>query len=108
LDIKPVSFHVNPINFPRPHGARVVAKLDKRGMAGRVLGVDDALSDQWAPKSATRPIAVIDGLLTAMALANGLILVTRNDHEVAGFDATVLNLFKGTAATFNLDIGTPN
>jgi len=62
---------------------------------GRVLGIDNAVSDQWGRMSAIRPIPVIDGLLAATALANGLTLVTRNDRDVAGLGATVLNPFWG-------------
>ncbi len=62
---------------------------------GRVLGIDNAVSDQWGRMSAIRPVPVIDGLLAATALTNGLTLVTRNDRDVAGLGATVFNPFKG-------------
>ena len=62
---------------------------------GRVLGVDNAVSDLWGRMSAIRSVPVIDGLLAATALANRLTLVTRNDRDVAGLGATVLNPFKG-------------
>jgi predicted nucleic acid-binding protein len=61
---------------------------------GRVLGIDNAVSDQWGRMSAVRPVPVIDGLLAATALVNGLTLVTRNDRDVAGLGAPVLNPFK--------------
>ena len=60
---------------------------------GRVLGIDNAVSDQWGRMSAIRPVPVIDGLLAATALANGLTLVTRNERNVAGLGAMVLNPF---------------
>jgi toxin FitB len=63
--------------------------------SGRVLGIDNAVSDQWGRMSAIRPVPTIDGLLAATALTNGLTLVTRNDRDVAGLGATVLNPFKG-------------
>jgi predicted nucleic acid-binding protein len=62
---------------------------------GRVLGIDNAVSDQWGRMSAIRPIPVIDGLLAATALSNGLTLVTRNDRDVADLGAKVLNPFRG-------------
>jgi predicted nucleic acid-binding protein len=62
---------------------------------GRVLGIDDAVSDQWGRMSAIRSLPVIDGLLAATALTHGLTLVTRNDRDVAGLGAMVLNPFKG-------------
>jgi predicted nucleic acid-binding protein len=60
----------------------------------RVLGIDNAVSDQWGRMSAIRPIPVIDGLLAATAVTNGLTLVTRNDRDIAGLGATVLNSFR--------------
>jgi len=64
---------------------------------GRVLGIDNAVSDQWGRMSAIRPIPAIDGLLAATALTNNMTLVTRNDRDVAGLGATVFNPFKDAA-----------
>jgi predicted nucleic acid-binding protein len=61
---------------------------------GRVLAVDNAVSDHWGRMSALRPIPVIDGLLAATALVHGLTLVTRNDSDVVGLGAKVLNPFR--------------
>ena len=60
---------------------------------GRVLGIDGAVSDQWGRMSAIRPIPVVDGLLAATAMVSGLTFVTRNDRNVAGLGAAVLNPF---------------
>ena len=62
-----------------------------------MLGIDNAVSNQWGRMGAIRPVPVTDGLLAATALANGLTLVTRNDRDVAGLGATVLNPFKDAA-----------
>jgi len=62
---------------------------------GRVLGIDNAVSDQWGRIGAIRPVPVIDGLLAATALTNGLTLVTRDDRDVVGLGASILNPFKG-------------
>ncbi len=43
---------------------------------------------------AIRPLPFIDGLLAATAVAHGLTLVTRNDRDVAGLGASVLNPFR--------------
>ena len=64
------------------------------GKGVRVLGIDNAVSDQWGRMSAIRPVPAIDGLLAATALTHGLILATRNDRDVAGLGATVLNPFR--------------
>jgi hypothetical protein len=60
----------------------------------RVLGIDRSVSDQWGRMSAIRPIPVIDGLLAATAVTYGLTLVTRNDRDIAGLGAAVLNPFR--------------
>ncbi len=62
---------------------------------GRVLRIDNAVSDQWGRMSAIRPLPTIDALLAATALINGLTLVTRNDRDVVGPGATVFNPFTG-------------
>jgi predicted nucleic acid-binding protein len=59
-----------------------------------VLDIDNAVSDQWGRMSAIRSIPVVDGLLAATAVTNGLTLVTRNDRDVAGVGAMVLNPFR--------------
>ena len=61
---------------------------------GRVLGIDNAVADQWGRMSALRPAPVVDGLLAATAMTNALTLVTRNDRDVAGLGAAVLNPFR--------------
>jgi toxin FitB len=54
----------------------------------------NAVSDQWGRMSAIRSIPVVDGLLAATAVTNGLTLVTRNDRDIAGVGATVRNPFR--------------
>jgi predicted nucleic acid-binding protein len=61
---------------------------------GRVLSVDNAVSDRWGRMSAIRTIPVVDGLLAATAFVHDLTLVTRNERDVAGLGANVLNPFK--------------
>ena len=91
------------IELARPRDAGKAAALERwlraveSAFGGRVLGIDNAVSDQWGRMGAIRSVPVIDGLLAATALTNGLTLVTRNDRDVAGLGATVLNPFKGAA-----------
>ncbi len=59
----------------------------------RILGIDNDVADRWGRMSAIRPVPVIDSLLAATAVVHGLTLVTRNDRDVAGLGATVLNPF---------------
>jgi hypothetical protein len=88
------------VELARSRDSRKAAALERwlreveGAFAGRVLGIDNAVSDQWGRMSAIRPIPVIDGLLAATALTNGLTLVTRNDRDVAGLGAAVLNPFR--------------
>jgi predicted nucleic acid-binding protein len=91
------------IELARPRDANKAAALERWlqrvevAFDGRVLGIDNAISDQWGRMSAIRSIPVIDGLLAATALTNGLTLVTRNDRDIAGLGAAVLNPFRGRA-----------
>jgi predicted nucleic acid-binding protein len=59
----------------------------------RILGIDNDVADRWGRMSAIRPVPVIDSLLAATAVVHGLTLVTRNDRDVAGLGAAVLNPF---------------
>lgn len=65
----------------------------ERAFEGRILGIDTPVADQWGRMSAIRSVPVVDGLLAATALVHGLTLVTRNDRDVAGLGAEVLNPF---------------
>jgi hypothetical protein len=44
--------------------------------------------------AAMRPVPVVDGLLAATAIAHDLTLVTRNDRDLVGLGAALLNPFK--------------
>jgi toxin FitB len=87
------------VELVRPRDADRAAVLEQwlrqieAAFDGRVLGIDNAVSDQWGRMSAIRSIPVIDGLLAATAATNGLTLVTRNDRDIAGLGAMVLNPF---------------
>lgn len=61
----------------------------------RIIPVDAAVGDEWGRMSALRPVPVIDALLAATAKVHGLTLVTRNDADVLGLGARVVNPFKG-------------
>lgn len=88
------------VELARPRDPGKAAALERwlreveAAFDGRVLGIDNAVSDRWGRISAIRSVPAIDGLLAATALAHGLTLVTRNDRGVAGLGATVLNPFK--------------
>ena len=88
------------VELARPRDSTRATALERwlrdveAAFAGRVLGIDNAVADHWGRMSAIRPITVIDGLLAATALANGLTLVTRNDRDVAGLGVAVLNPFR--------------
>ncbi len=63
----------------------------------RVLSVDAAVAHEWGRMSATRPLAVVDGLLAATAKVHGLTLATRNEENVRGLGAAIVNPFKPVA-----------
>jgi predicted nucleic acid-binding protein len=87
------------VELARPRDSGKAAALERwlreveAAFDGRVLGIDNSVSDQWGRMSAIRPLPSIDGLLAATPLTNGLTLVTRNDRDVAGLGATVFNPF---------------
>lgn len=62
--------------------------------ADRILSVSTDVAEEWGRMNAVRPVPVIDALLAATAKVNGLTLVTRNEADVAGLGAEVLNPFK--------------
>lgn len=64
------------------------------GFGDRVLPVDATVAEEWGRMNAIRPVPVIDALLAATAKANDLTLVTRNEADVAGLGALVLNPFQ--------------
>jgi predicted nucleic acid-binding protein len=79
-----------------PHQARAIELwLAQVGAAfgDRVLPIDRAIADEWGRLYAMRPIPVVDGLLAATARIHQMTLVTRNDSDVAGLGAAVLNPF---------------
>jgi toxin FitB len=59
----------------------------------RILPIDRPVTDEWGRMSAQRPIPVVDGLLAATAKVHRMTLVTRNDADIAGLGADVLNPF---------------
>lgn len=64
------------------------------GFGERILLVDHAVSDLWGRMGALRPLSTVDGLLAATAIVHGLTLVTRNEADVSGLGADVLNPFR--------------
>jgi len=72
-------------------------QLVQESFGPRILSVDAPVADEWGRMSATRPLAVIDGLLAATAKVHGLTLATRNEENVRGLGAGIVNPFKPVA-----------
>ena len=64
----------------------------------RILPIDRAVANHWGRMSGQRPISTIDGLLAATARVHRMTLVTRNEADVTGLGAKVLNPFNEHAA----------
>jgi toxin FitB len=62
----------------------------------RIMPVSTDVAEEWGRMNAIRPVPVINALLAATAKVNGFTLVTRNEADVAGLGAEVLNPFKPT------------
>lgn len=88
------------VELARPRDPDKAAALERwlgqveAAFGSRVLGIDSSVADLWGRMSAVRPIPVVDGLLAATAATNDLTLVTRNDRDIAGLGAKVLNPFQ--------------
>ncbi len=65
----------------------------------RILPVDRAVAEEWGRLSAQRPIPTIDGMLAATAKVHRMTLATRNDADIAGLGAKVLNPFNPGAVS---------
>ena len=64
--------------------------------AGRILTFDAKLASHWAHLTATlldrgRPLPTVDSQLAATALANDLVLVTRNVKDYEGTGISIVN-----------------
>lgn len=66
--------------------------------AGRIVGIDRVVADEWGRISARRPVPVVDALLAATAKVHGMTLVTRNTADVVDLGATLLDPFAAPAA----------
>ena len=70
-----------------------------RHFVGRLLPVDEEVAREWGRMSAEgrttgRELPAIDGLLLATARVHDLTLATRNERDIAGRGAPVVNPWK--------------
>ena len=63
-------------------------------LAGRILPVTAAIAERWGRLGVPDPLPVVDTLLAAMALEEGLTLVTRNVEDVKRTGVRLLNPFE--------------
>ena len=59
--------------------------------AGRILGVDARVADQWGRLNATASRNTVDSLIAATAHVHDLTVVTRNTKDFKGCDIPLLN-----------------
>jgi len=64
--------------------------------AGRILPVTETIAERWgtiasAAKQRGFALTVVDGLIAATAIENGLSLVTRNAKDFAGLGVDIVN-----------------
>ena len=55
----------------------------RKGLADRVLPIDEPIMEAWALMSVSHSLPLIDGLLAATAKVRGLMLVTPNIEDIA-------------------------
>jgi toxin FitB len=66
----------------------------KDAFTGRILPVDDDVSEAWGRLNAARPLPAVDSLLAATAKIYNLTLVTRNTKQLADLSVDLLNPFE--------------
>jgi len=71
-----------------------VDELEEK-FSDRIVNVDAAVARLWGEISSDRSRPVIDTLIGASAIANGMVLVTRNGKDLAGLDLSVMDPFAG-------------
>lgn len=87
------------IELLRRRDRRAAASLDRwlNGLAehfgDRILGIDEAVVQEWARLSGPDPLPVIDGLLAATATTAGLTLATRNVADIESTGVAWFNPF---------------
>jgi len=87
------------IEAVRPRDPRAASTLERWLLSlcteypDRILPVDREVAEIWGRIEAARSLPVIDALLAATALANDLVLVTRNTRHVAGTGVRCVNPF---------------
>ena len=59
--------------------------------ADRLIPISPAVADRWGRLNADRPLPVVDGLMAATAIEQGLTLVTRDAATLAGTGARLLD-----------------
>jgi toxin FitB len=66
----------------------------REAFAGRILPIDEAVSEMWGRFNALRSLPAVDSLLAATARVHHLTLVTRNTSEIADLGVDLLNPFE--------------
>lgn len=59
--------------------------------ADRILDIDAAVARRWGELTAARSLPVVDALLAATALVNGLTVATRNVRDFAAMDVPLID-----------------
>ena len=60
-------------------------------LAGRVLGVDEAVMTVWSKISVPDPLPAYDGLIAATALVHGMMIATRNTVDFRRVGVSVVD-----------------
>lgn len=67
--------------------------------ADRILDIDAAIARRWGELTAARSLPVVDALLAATALVNGLTVATRNVRDFAAIDVPLIDPWTAAQST---------
>lgn len=87
----------------RRRDRRAAASLDrwlsglKERFDDRILGIDEAIAQEWGRLNVPDPLPVVDGLLAATAATAGLTLATRNVSDIESTGVAWINPFDPAA-----------
>ncbi|HEY4779230.1 MAG TPA: type II toxin-antitoxin system VapC family toxin [Solirubrobacterales bacterium] len=64
----------------------------------RIVGIDQAIAEEWGRMNVPDPLPVVDGLLAATAKVTGLTVATRNSDDFVRTGVSIVDPFSASTA----------